>query len=196
MRRFFSYLYFSFLIFGIGFLSLSTKIAVGQEKIMPAQSEGVIKNIIVNGAQRIDPNTIKSYLLVQPSDKFDTGKFDRSLKSLFNTGLFADVTLRRDGDDLVINVLENPVINLIAFEGNSSTETDTLKSEITLRPRVIYTRTKVMKDVKRILDIYRSTGRFAATVDPKVIQLPQNRVNLVFEINEGDLTRIQSIKFV
>jgi len=135
-------------------------------------------------------------LLVQPGDNFDTGKFDRSLKSLFNTGLFADVTLSRDGDDLLINVLENPVINLIAFEGNSDTGTDTLKSEITLRPRVIYTRTKVLKDVKRILSIYRSTGRFAATVEPKVIQLPQNRVNLVFEINEGDLTRIQSIRFV
>jgi outer membrane protein insertion porin family len=196
VRRYFSYLKFGIIILGLGLLSLSTKIAFGQDIIELAQTKETIKNIVVSGAQRIEPDTIKSYLLVQPGDTFDTGKFDRSLKSLFNTGLFADVTLRRKGDDLIVTVIENPVINLIAFEGNSDTETDTLKSEITLRPRVIYTRTKVLKDVKRILAIYRSSGRFAATVEPKVIQLEQNRVNLIFEIKEGDLTKIQSIRFL
>ena len=161
-----------------------------------AQSNGIIKNIVVKGAQRIDPNTVKSYLLVKPGDTFDLGKSDRSLKSLFNTGLFADVSILRKGDELIVTVFENPVINLIAFEGNSNTDTETLKAETSLRPRVIYTRTKVLKDVTRILSIYRASGRFAATVEPKVIQLPQNRVNLIFEINEGDLTKIQSIRFL
>ena len=161
-----------------------------------AQSAGSIKDVVVEGAQRIDPDTIKSYLLVQPGDAFDPGKIDRSLKSLFTTGLFADVSLRRQGDTLIVTVVENPVINRLAFEGNGEVETSDLRAEISLRQRVIYTRTKVQKDVKRILAIYRSTGRFAATVEPKVIQLPQNRIDLVFEINEGELTEIQSIRFV
>jgi len=161
-----------------------------------AQSAGAIKDVVIEGALRIDPETVKSYLLVQPGDAFDPGKIDKSLKSLFSTGLFADVSLRRLGDSLVVKVVENPAINRIAFEGNHEVETADLKADISLRPRIIYTRTKVQKDVKRILSIYRSTGRFAATVEPKVIQLPQNRVDLVFEINEGDLTKIQSIRFV
>jgi outer membrane protein insertion porin family len=168
----------------------------GLDTVELAQSAGTIKDVVVEGAQRIDPETIKSYLLVQPGDVFDPSKIDRSLKSLYSTGLFADVSLRRRGDFLVVKVVENPAINRIAFEGNEEVETLDLKAEISLRPRVIYTRTKVQKDVKRILSIYRSTGRFAATVEPKVIQLPQNRVDLVFEVNEGDLTEIQSIRFV
>ncbi|MBL4689986.1 MAG: outer membrane protein assembly factor BamA [Rhodospirillales bacterium] len=168
----------------------------GLDTVELAQSAGTIKDVVVEGAQRIDPETVKSYLLVQPGDVFDPSKIDRSLKSLYGTGLFADVSLRRRGDFLVVKVVENPAINRIAFEGNAEVETLDLKAEISLRPRVIYTRTKVQKDVKRILSIYRSTGRFAATVEPKVIQLPQNRVDLVFEVNEGDLTEIQSIRFV
>jgi outer membrane protein insertion porin family len=196
VRRIFVYSYFSLVILSLSFLSLSTKIVFSQDTIDLTQSKEIIRNIVISGAQRIEPDTIKSYLLIQSGDAFDTGKFDRSLKILFNTGLFADVILRRKGVDLIVTVVENPVINRIAFEGNSDTETDILKSEISLRPRVIYTRTKVLKDVKRILAIYRSSGRFAATVEPKVIQLEQNRVDLIFEIKEGDLTQIQSIRFV
>ncbi|MDA1090001.1 MAG: outer membrane protein assembly factor BamA [Proteobacteria bacterium] len=161
-----------------------------------AQNTGVIGEVKVTGTQRIEPDTVKSYLLLKAGDPFDASKVDGSLKSLFSTGLFADVTLRRQGDALVVNVVENPVINRIAFEGNDKVETANLESEVSLRPRVIYTRTKVQSDVKRILAIYRSSGRFATTVEPKVIQLPQNRIDLVFEINEGDLTEIKSIRFV
>jgi outer membrane protein insertion porin family len=177
-------------------LPLSALASNGLDPVELAQSAGSIKDVVVEGAQRIDPDTIKSYLLVQPGDDFDPGKIDRSLKSLFTTGLFADVSLRRQGDILIVTVVENPVINRLAFEGNGELDTADLRAEISLRQRAIYTRTKVYKDVKRILAIYRSTGRFAATVEPKVIQLPQNRVDLVFEINEGDLTEIQSIRFV
>jgi outer membrane protein insertion porin family len=159
-------------------------------------SGGTIKSVIVEGTQRVEPETVKSYLVIKEGDAFDPAQVDRSLKSLFATGLFADVTLRRQGDNLVVKVVENPVINRIAFEGNEKIETTDLETEVTLRPRVIYTRTKVQNDVQRILAIYRRSGRFAATVEPKVIQLPQNRVDLVFEINEGDLTEIRSIRFL
>jgi len=167
-----------------------------REAIELAQNAGAINEIQVEGTQRIDPETVKSYLVLRVGDAFDPAKVDRSLKSLFATGLFADVTLRRQGDVLVVNVVENPVINRIAFEGNDKVGSDDLESEVSLRPRVIYTRTKVQNDVKRILGIYRASGRFAATVEPKVIQLPQNRIDLVFEINEGNLTEIKSIRFI
>jgi outer membrane protein insertion porin family len=157
---------------------------------------GTVREVRIEGTQRIEPDTVRSYLLVQPGDPFNDERIDRSLKGLFATGLFADVTLRRDGDTLVVRVVENPIINRIAFEGNSKFDDKALSEELQLRPRVVYTRNKVQADVKRLLDVYRRSGRFAATVDPKVIPLDQNRVDLVFEIDEGPVTGISSINFV
>jgi outer membrane protein insertion porin family len=157
---------------------------------------GTIGTIRIEGIQRIEPETVKSYLLLQVGDPWDTERVDRSLKALFATGLFADVKLTREGNALVVKVVENPIINRIAFEGNSKLNDKELNTEIQLRPRVVYTRTRVQNDVKRILDLYRHHARFAATVDPKVIQLPENRVDLVFEINEGPSTGVRSVNFV
>jgi len=168
----------------------------GRETVELAQNSGSVREIIIEGMQRIEPGTVKSYLLIREGDAFDAARIDRSLKSLFATGLFADVTLRRRGETLVVSVVENPVINRIAFEGNREVTNEDLDAEVALRPRVIYTRTKVQNDVKRILGIYRASGLFAATVEPKVIQLPQNRIDLVFEINEGEPTEISNIRFV
>lgn len=156
----------------------------------------MVKEIRIEGTQRIEPETVRSYLLIQPGDPFNDERIDRSLKALFATGLFADVTLRRDGDALVVRVVENPIINRVAFEGNNKFDDKALSAELQLRPRIVYTRTKVQADVKRILDLYRRSGRFAATVDPKVIPLDQNRVDLVFEIDEGPVTGISAINFV
>jgi outer membrane protein insertion porin family len=144
---------------------------------------GAVTDIRIEGAQRIEPETIRSYLLIQPGDAWDEELVDKSLKALFATGLFADVNLRRVGNTLVIRVVENPIINRIAFEGNNKIDEKDLTAEIQLRPRVVYTRTRVQNDVNRILDLYRRHGRFGATVEPKVIQLSENRVDLVFEIN-------------
>lgn len=157
---------------------------------------GTIAQIAVQGNQRIEPATIRTYIAVQEGDPFDPVAIDRSLKNLFATGLFADVSLGRQGDILIIRVVENPIINRITFEGNDRLENDELEPEVQLRPRVVYTRTKVQQDVERILDLYRRSGRFAVTVEPKVIELPQNRVDLVFEINEGDPTYVRKITFV
>ncbi|HEU0157364.1 MAG TPA: outer membrane protein assembly factor BamA, partial [Stellaceae bacterium] len=162
----------------------------------PRAAEGVVTDIRVEGTQRIEPETVRSYLLIQPGDPWDAQKVDDSLKSLFATGLFADVKLSRVGNTLVVKVVENPIINRIAFEGNSKLADKDLNGEIQLRPRVVYTRTRVQNDVKRILDLYRRHGRFGATVEPKVIQLSENRVDLVFEIHEGPFTGVRSINFV
>ena len=161
-----------------------------------APGEDIVKEIRIDGSQRIEPATVRSYLTLQLGDKFDPAKMDESLKSLFATGLFADVTLRREGNALVVHVVENPIINRVAFEGNRKIEDKQLIDEIQLKPRTVFTRTKVQQDVKRILEVYRRSGRFAATVEPKVITLPENRVDLVFEINEGDKTKVTRISFI
>ena len=156
----------------------------------------VISKIRVEGNQRVEYGTVLSYMVIKPGDIYDPARVDRSLKALYATGLFADVTMHTEGDVLVVHVVENPIINRLAFEGNSRLSDDTLQQEIQSRARVVYSRAKVERDVSRILELYRRSGRFAATVQPKVIQLPENRVDLVFEIHEGGVTLIEKINFV
>ena len=156
----------------------------------------VIETVLVEGNERIEADTVRSYLSVGPGDPFDPGVVNETLKTLFATGLFADVAIRREGDVLVISVVENPIINRVAFEGNDTIEDSELESEIQLRPREVYTRPRVQSDLQRLSELYRRSGRFAATIEPKVVQLPQNRVDLVFEVNEGPETGIQRINFI
>ncbi|WP_341896864.1 outer membrane protein assembly factor BamA [Ferrovibrio terrae] len=161
-----------------------------------AQQGGTIRDIVIEGNQRIELSTIQNYLTLQPGALYSSAEADKSLKALFATGLFADVNLRLQGSSLIVRVTENPVINRILFEGNRRVQADQLRSELQLKPRQVYTRSKVQTDTQRIQQIYRRTGRFAATIEPKVIQLPQNRVDLVFEINEGPLTGVSRIRFI
>ena len=160
-----------------------------------AQSVGTI-DIRVEGAQRIEPDTVRSYVPIRAGQKITTQALDEALKKLFATGLFADVIVRREGSAIVVRVVENPIINRIAFEGNKRVSDDILEDEVKLRPRIVYTRSRVQNDVQRLIDVYRRNGRFAVTVEPKVIQLPQNRVDLIFEITEGPVTEIRRIGFV
>jgi outer membrane protein insertion porin family len=170
--------------------------AQAQESGATGDQSGVIQEIRVEGNQRIEAATVRSYMAVAPGEPFDPAKLDQSLKNLFATGLFDDVSIRREGNDVVVSLVENPIINRIAFEGNLRLDDDVLTSEVQLRPRVVYTRSRVQNAVSRILELYRRNGRYGATVEPKVIQLPQNRVDLVFEINEGALTEIERIVFI
>ncbi|MSP42544.1 MAG: outer membrane protein assembly factor BamA [Alphaproteobacteria bacterium] len=162
----------------------------------PSATGPVIGSIEVTGNQRIESETVRSYMTVRPGSEFDDAKIDQSLKTLFSTGLFADVKIRRASNNLVVNVVENPIINQVAFEGNSAIKDENLDTEVHLKPRVVYTRARVQEDLKRIIEVYRRSGRFAATVEPKVIQLPQNRVDLVFEIKEGSVTGIRQVYFI
>jgi outer membrane protein insertion porin family len=186
-----------------GTLFLAVLWAVGLLLQMPgflsAQSilaGGTIESIRIEGTQRIEPETVRSYLNVNPGDSFDPIRLDNALKGIFATGLFADVTLGRQANTLIVRVVENPIINRIAFEGNTRIDDETLETEIELRPRVVFTRTKVQNDVQPLVEVYRRSGRFGATIEPKVIKLEQNRVDLVFEINEGPKTGIDSINFI
>ena len=157
---------------------------------------GKITSIEVLGTQRIDPETVISYSNLKVGDQSDPDKLDTALKILFKTGLFADVDFVKVGEKLVINVIENPVINRVAFEGNKRIESKDLELELQLKPRLVFTRTKVQQDIQRLLTLYRLSGRFAAQIVPKIIKLEQNRVNLVFEIDEGPLSKIRNISFI
>lgn len=161
-----------------------------------AQTGDVIRRIVVEGNQRIEPSTVESYLALRPGDRFDPQRLDDSLKALFATGLFDDVAIDRQGDVLLVRVVENPIINRIAFEGNRRLEDSVLEAEVQLRPRVVYTRARVQNAVSRILELYRRNGRYAARVEPKIIELDQNRVDLVFEIDEGPVTGVGGIAFI
>ena len=157
---------------------------------------GRIDAIRIEGNQRIEESTVRSYMLVQAGDPFDPDQLDRSLKTLYATGLFADVTLRREGGALIVKVRENPIVNRIAFEGNHKLTDDTLRPELQLRPRAVFTPSVAQADRQRLLDLYARRGRFAARIEPKIIPLDQNRVDVVFEIEDGDSTLTSRIIFV
>ncbi|MBA3811172.1 MAG: outer membrane protein assembly factor BamA [Caulobacteraceae bacterium] len=161
-----------------------------------AQQSGVVGRLVVQGNERIDAETILSYLPIQAGDTVDPAKIDVALKALFRTDLFADVKLDLQGGDLIVKVVENPVINQVLFEGNSSIKEDKLKDEVQIRPRGVFTRARVEEDVGRIVELYRRSGRISATVTPKIVELPQRRVDLIFEINEGAKSGIIRINFL
>ena len=177
-------------------VSLGCLQASGIRVISPAAAQAVIAQVVVQGNQRIEADTVRSYMVVSQGDAFDPVKIDDSLKALFRTGLFSDVQIFRQGSNLLVQVEENPIINRINFEGNREVDDDALLKEVQLRPRTVFTRARVQSDVQRVISIYRRSGLFTARVEPKIIRLPQNRVDLVFEINEGTETSIERINFV
>lgn len=154
---------------------------------------GEIGTIKVEGNQRIEDGTIRSYLLVQPGDRFDPDRLDRSLKTLYATGLFQDVRLSRSGDTLVVHVVENPIVNRVAFENNHKLSDDQLRPEMQIRPRAVFTPALAEADRQHILDMYAKRGYYDATVEPKIIRLDQNRVDVVFQVNDGSATLISKI---
>ena len=164
-----------------------------QPALAYAEKIGAIQ---IEGTNRIENNTILSYMTLKIGDDFSSVEVNRSLKTLFSTGFFSDVKLVKQGTTLLVQVVENPIINRIAFEGNDQLDDDQLQAEVTLRPRVVYTRAKVKQDVERILQLYRRSGLFTVAVEPKVIFLDQNRLDLVFEVNEGVKSYIQGINFI
>ncbi|HUP68157.1 MAG TPA: outer membrane protein assembly factor BamA [Sphingomicrobium sp.] len=163
----------------------------------PAPTERTIRSIAVKGNQRLEAETIRAYANLSPGQTYTAVTLDQALKDLYATQLFADVTIAGgDTGDLVIAVRENPVINRIILEGNKRLKDDKITPEIKLAPRQIFTRSAVRADVERILELYRRQGRFGARVEPKIVQLDQNRVDIVFEIYEGDLAKVRAINIL
>lgn len=178
------------------FVLAQTPTATQPEAPRPAATGNVITRIQVVGTRRIEEGTIRQYLPFTEGQRYSDAGGDTALKALTATGLFADVTVRESGGVVTIEVIENPVINSVHYEGTDRLDDDDLSKEAQLRPRQILTRVKVQSDIQRMQELYRRAGRFAATIDPKIIELPQNRVDLVYEIDEGPETGIIDISFL
>jgi outer membrane protein insertion porin family len=158
---------------------------------------GTIKTVNVAGSQRLEPDTVRSYVKLRAGEVYTREDLDQALKDLYATELFADVQIRDDGTgNLTIQVRENPVINRIVLEGNKRLKSDKINPEIKLAARQIFTRSKVRADVNRIIELYRRQGRFAATIEPKMVLLDQNRVDIIFEIHEGDKSKVRKINII
>ena len=156
----------------------------------------IIQHITVTGTQRVEPGTVLTYVNIREGDAYDPAVVDAALKALFGTGLFSDVKINFSGDTLAVRVVENPIVNQVVFEGNNKVSAKDLTKEVQIKPRSTFTRARVQSDVQRIIELYRRNGKFAARVDPQVIQRPQNRIDLVFSINEGATTGVARINFV
>ena len=158
----------------------------------------VIQHIEVTGTQRVENATVLAYTGLREGDPYDPASANDALKALTATGLFSDVRYVYDPatSTLTWHVVENPIINQVEFEGNSKVSSKDLTKEVEIKPRSVFTRAKVQADVQRIIEIYRREGKFAATVDPEIIQRPQNRVDLIFSIREGQNTGIARINFI
>lgn len=178
----------------LSFVSAFVPVAHAQGYFEPTGQR--INEVRVLGNERIEASTILTYMDVRVGDNMTEETLDRGLKSLFGTGLFADVTLRQRGNVLEVTVVENPVINEVAFEGNDKIDDEQLMAEVQARPRQVLTRNKVQSDVNRLYQVYQRNGRFSVNIEPKIIKLDQNRVNLVFEITEGEVTVVKGIRFV
>ncbi|MFN6955201.1 MAG: outer membrane protein assembly factor BamA [Acetobacteraceae bacterium] len=166
---------------------------------LPATAQtrpGTVQGIDVVGNQRIEADTIRAFVLFRPGDAFDDDRLDRSLRTIFGSGLFRDARLARVGDRIVVTVVENPIVNRVAFEGNRAVSSDILANEAQLRSRSVFTPQQAQADRQRILDLYARRGYFGARVEPRIIELDQNRVDVVFEITDGDAARVSRVAFV
>ncbi|TZG29093.1 outer membrane protein assembly factor BamA [Sphingomonas montanisoli] len=161
-----------------------------------AAIRGTIKQVNVSGSQRLEADTVRSYVKLRAGDEYSAEMLDQALKDLYATELFADVQVRDDNGVITLQVRENPVINRVVLEGNKRLKSEKINPEIKLAPRQIFTRSKVRADVNRIIELYRRQGRFAATVEPKMVNLDQNRVDIIFEIHEGDKSKVRKINII
>ena len=164
-----------------------------------AEAPRVIQHIVVRGTQRVETGTVLTYIGLREGDTYTPADADAALKALTATGLFTDAT-RTSFDaatgTLTIRVTENPIVNQVVFEGNVKVSDKDLTKEVQIKPRAVFTRAKVQADVQRIIELYRRNGKFAARVDPQIIQRPQNRVDLIFSITDGPTTGVSRINFI
>src|SRR5712691_3890300 len=174
------------ILLGAGVVSLTARPAFAQ----------TVNSIVVQGNQRVEADTIRSYFKPGPNGRLDAYQIDEGVKALYATGLFQVIQPSIQGGRLILVVTENPVINRIAFEGNKKVKDEQLRGEIQSKERGTLSRPVVQADVTRLVEVYRRSGRFDIRIEPKIIELPNNRVDLVYEITEGAKTGVKTIEFV
>ncbi len=175
-------------------LPLATSLAA---MLLPLAAQAqTLSSIEVVGNRRVEVETIRSYFHAGPGGTLSAAAIDDGLKALIETGLFSDVRISRAGSRIIVTVVENPVINRVAFEGNKKVKDEQLSAEIQSKPRGTLSRPMVQSDAQRIAEIYRRAGRYDVRVNPEIIEQPNNRVDLVFTITEGVKTGVRQIQFV
>src|SRR5689334_7120565 len=162
---------------------------------VPAAAQ-TVASITVEGNRRVEVETIRSYFKPGPGGRLSQAEIDDGLKALIETGLFQDVRINTAGGRIVVVVVENPVIGRIAFEGNKKVKDEQLQGEIQSKARGTFSRPMVQSDAQRIAEIYRRSGRYDVRVVPEIIEQPNNRVDLIFTINEGGKTGVKSVEFI
>ena len=170
-------------------------LCVGTCLASPVMAE-VLKRVDITGTRRIENATVMNYLRLQVGDDVSAADLDTATKTLFATGLFSDVNMKMADGVVSIRVEENPIVHTVYFEGNDSLDDQVLQTEVLLKSRMVYTRRKLQDDAARLVEVYKRNGRFGAQVTPKIIPKDQNRVDIVFEIDEGAKTTIQKINIV
>lgn len=155
----------------------------------------VVTRIDVVGNQRMDDESIRILSDVKVGDNVGEAKTNEIAKKLQESGFFSEISVRMMGNVLKIDVAESPVVNMVTVEGNDEVATDDLKKEIKTKERSSYDAAVIGADVQRILTVYQRQGFFGTKIEPQKIDLPDNRVNIVYEITEGHPTWISSIKF-
>ena len=151
--------------------------------------------IVIEGGQRVDRETVLSYLQFSSPQTATAAKIDESIKALFQTGLFADVNIVRRGATIVVRISENPLINVVNFEGNSEIDDETLQKEVEVKESMIFTKARIQSDTRRVLALYQAKGFYNVKVDPQLIRQPENRVNIAFVISENGKTEVKNITF-
>ena len=181
-----------------GLLLAGVLLSLGSGSAAAQQADGgaAATSIVVEGNRRVEAETIRSYFKVAPGERVDAAKVDSALKALYASGLFQDIRISQQGGRLIVTVVEAPVIDRLAFEGNNKIKDEQLQQEIQSKARGTLSRATVQADVQRIIEVYHRNGRFDVSVVPKVVERPNNRVDLVFEVHEGEKTGVKTIIFV
>ncbi|RUV81600.1 outer membrane protein assembly factor BamA, partial [Mesorhizobium sp. M5C.F.Ca.IN.020.14.1.1] len=189
------------------FLSAASAVALSAALVVPgaltvqfvatsAAEAAVVSRVEVSGNQRVDADTIRNYVTIKPGKPFSSSDIDDAVKALFGTGLFSDVQINQVGSSLVIKVSEYQVVNQVLFQGNKKLKDNALATAVQLKPRGTFSQQALDADVEAVKAAYRRIGRDDAAVTTQIMDLGDNRVNVVFNINEGGRTQIAAINFV
>ncbi|MBN9219139.1 MAG: outer membrane protein assembly factor BamA [Mesorhizobium sp.] len=189
------------------FLSAASAAALSAALVVPgalavqfvatsAAEAAVVSRVEVTGNQRVDAETIRNYITIKPGKAFSSSDIDAAVKALFGTGLFSDVQINQVGSTLVVKVSEYKVVNQVLFQGNKKLKDNALQIAVQLKPRGTFSQATLDSDVEAIKAAYRRIGRDDAGVTTQVMDLGDNRVNVLFKITEGDRTQIAAINFV
>ncbi|MDO5622392.1 MAG: outer membrane protein assembly factor BamA [Paracoccus sp. (in: a-proteobacteria)] len=164
--------------------------------LVPAPAAALVfSNVRIEGAERIEPETILSYTNIARGENVSAGQLNDATQRLMNSGLFESAEVVPQGSTLVVRVREYPTINVISFEGNRRAKDSELEKIVKSQARRVYSPATAEADAQEISKYYAAQGRLAARVDPRIIRRDGNRVDLVFEVREGDVTEIERIGF-